>query len=305
MSRSIDNDYAFVIADINGRYNQMLKDDDYTILSHCRTFEEFIIKLNQHFPFINEDMTFTVSELRSKLYLNIVNELDECKAIPLLKYFIELNKIQVFFTTLETGEEPLLAGAIEEFKGLSACKSFEEARKLYIQGGYLEKYFYGVKIKDSEENNNIQEAMLRVVKNCLDYHYAKVTGGYIKEIMEAEGDKLMIEICMNGKQLRNKLEYFPRAGNISWNLRSKLIECETYEELAMLVCPGSNDPLVEMLCRVSQVYAGSFRQFGDLSCVYAYFRLKEQEIRNILWISECILQGDYEKIRDVVTTTFN
>jgi V-type H+-transporting ATPase subunit d len=39
---------------------------------------------------------------------------------------------------------------------------------------------------------------------------------------------------------------------------------------------------------------------GETACFYAYVKLKEQEIRNLVWIAECILQGQKEEINKFV-----
>jgi len=44
----------------------------------------------------------------------------------------------------------------------------------------------------------------------------------------------------------------------------------------------------------------SFEQQFNYGVFYSYFKLKEQEIRNILWIAECILQDHKQDINHYI-----
>lgn len=37
---------------------------------------------------------------------------------------------------------------------------------------------------------------------------------------------------------------------------------------------------------------------------FAYMRLREQEIRNLMWISECVAQNQKNRVHDSVVTIF-
>lgn len=293
--------FEFAVADLNGRFDQLLKRSDYSALAHCKSFEELIIKLNHHFPHINEDMEYSAVALRAKLYRNVLDELEEFqdRECDFIDYFLDYNKITAFFTTLETGRAQLVPGAVEELRGLASCKSLDEAIRLYVQDTELARYFSGIDANGAG-HKHLQKTMALVLKNYYDFYYSKASSEYFREIIEAEGSRQILEICLNGSAIENKTVYFPLGSTVSESDKSRLRDCIDPREIRELVCPLAQEPIAHAIEMCMQVYANSFKQYGDLSCLYAYFRLKEQEMNNIVWISECILQNSRSNINDII-----
>jgi V-type H+-transporting ATPase subunit d len=56
----------------------------------------------------------------------------------------------------------------------------------------------------------------------------------------------------------------------------------------------------EFYQREVQMYELAFENQMHFGCVYAYVKLKEQEIRNLVWIAECILQRRKDQISNFI-----
>lgn len=297
---SLDN-WSFIISDIHGRKNHLLSKIDYNSLVKSKNFKELIIKLNHYFPFINENMKFTIKELRNKLYENIIFELNEFNDfnLEIISYFLDYNRIMAFFTILEIGDSVYYTGTIDEFRGLSSCRSFSEAVKLYINNSKLEIFFKNIKYKKEFKDNNLQELLCKTLKNYFDFYFYK-SNNYFKNIIEIEGDRQIIEICLNGKLLKDKLMYFPEGSKISAKKKKELININNIEEIQDSL-NFKKDPVTEIINTQLKVYTESFKEHDDLACIYGYFRLKEQEMQNILWIAECIMQNNRNFINEYAT----
>jgi len=98
------------------------------------------------------------------------------------------------------------------------------------------------------------------------------------------GSTLLTDVT-NEEELGEVLEFFPQYASI-WNVHangsaSKSIDDAFYEK----------DVQTLELAFESQMH---------FACFYAYVKLKEQEIRNLVWISECILQQQKDEISKFV-----
>lgn len=279
----------FCIGDINGRYNAILKKSDYGTLKTCKSLEEIIVKLNHHFSFINEEMEY--EELRTKFVKNVMSELNEFN-MKELEFFIEYYKIVNFFNKMEGIRENSI-GQFTELKSIDLCKSFDDVQKLCITNCFLKKYFTDINSYDK------QVTMLKVMKNYMDCVYANSTG-FLREILEHEGDRQILEICLNGKKLENKRLYFPNATTLNGQQIEQLMNTSDVDEIKIIFNINDVDPIEATVRRISAIYSHSFCQYDDNSCVYAYFKLKEQEIENIMWIIECILQDMPERMDDII-----
>ncbi|ORD94131.1 VA0D1 [Enterospora canceri] len=279
----------FSMSDVHGRFNSLLRSKEYSALKSCRSLEEIVVKLNHHFSFINEDMGY--EELRNKFVENVLSELNEFNLTE-LDYFIEYYMIGNFFNKMDGIREHII-GQFPELKTLDLCNSFDDVQKLCISNCFLKKYFRNISSYDR------QKTMLVVMKNFMDGVYQNA-GGYFREILESEGDRQILEMCLNGRNMENKGSFFPNATTMNGQQITALQKADDLDEIARIFKIPDVEPVEYLVKKNNSMYADSFCQYDDVACIYAYFRLKEQEIENIMWIVECMLQNAPDKMDEII-----
>jgi len=182
----------------------------------------------------------------------------------------------------------------------------------YIQGCLSEK--------------DLDEMHVEIIRNTLykeyleDFHsyctntLGGVTGEVMSRLLEFEADRRCINITLNafGTELTrdDKKNLFPRLGLLFPEGQEALLLTENedgvkqavaiypqyaalFETIEMDEEKSLEDAFFEYEVKLN-IESFEF-QFG-YGCFYSYFKLKEQEIRNILWIAECILQNQPDEI---------
>ncbi|XP_029166594.1 V-type proton ATPase subunit d1-like [Nylanderia fulva] len=332
--------YGHIIAKIHGKSQVLLKESDYLALQQCDALDEVILKL-QSFPYskyLSEDMKFTKKEFTKRLTKSMIDEFTQLylqnskedeELCDLLGYFINHYKIQNFIYLLASKQEdPDLGrsfenieeiGRFNELNTLKFANDMVDVYKFCVESTFLKDYYHKIHIERDIHKNDFQILHSYLLKHHIDTFYEKCkrssTLGYMKTILEFEGDRRIIEIVLNtlnNSEIVNKkrAEMFPNTSSMDLGIRKKLSSCTSVDELRGVL---STHPFYRKMVTVEdeeilnalvelemRIYVTSFTVYNDLSCIYSYFKMKEQEVKNILWIIECILQERKEAMRSII-----
>lgn len=188
----------------------------------------------------------------------------------------------------------------------------------------------------SEVRHVLEEVQIEILKNSLMklyledfYSFCKGLGGDTAEVMcgllRARADRAAINITLNsfGTPLNDatmretdRKRLYPSIGELypaGTDLLSK-VDDEAKLGQALSSYPQYNAIFEKFLNsspeefsiddefykREVQMYELAFENQMHFGCVYAYVKLKEQEIRNLVWISECILQRRKDQISNFI-----
>jgi V-type H+-transporting ATPase subunit d len=88
-------------------------------------------------------------------------------------------------------------------------------------------------------------------------------------------------------------------------IRAAMEKCPPYQAIFSRLGLGETQMLDKIMYEeeVRQLMATYEQQF-HYAVFYSYMRLREQEIRNILWIAECVAQDQKNRVQDGIVFTY-
>jgi len=183
----------------------------------------------------------------------------------------------------------------------------------------------------TDAGGSLDEKEMEVVRNTLYKAYLEdfdrfcvevlggITGEVMHKLLQFEADRRAINITLNsfGTELQkeDRVNLYPKLGLLYPEGTDKLGIADEQEDVIKAVLEygkeyskyiqalSSNedksleDAFFEHEVKLHQL---SFEQQFGYGVFYSYFKLKEQEIRNILWIAECILQDHKNEINQYI-----
>jgi len=232
--------------------------------------------------------------------------------------------------TVELLERCHPLGMFKTIGSLTACRSISELYKHVLVDTPIGPYILECL---SEQDFDADEKNVEVIRNTLykayleDFaRYCKYLGGATAELMgdllAFEADRRSITITLNsfgtelGKDDRAKL--YPALGHLHpagivklaraddpEQVREAVSHILSYRKLFQDVGSGTEKSLEDVFFEYEvEINRMAFDTQMGYALFYAYVKLKEQEIRNIVWIAECVSQGQKHKIHEGLIQLF-
>ncbi|KAF9761643.1 V-type proton ATPase subunit d [Nosema granulosis] len=317
--------YGYVVSEINGKANVLLGEADYNSLKQCENTEEIAIKLMKNYKYISEDMEMSKNEIKKRLTKTLIDEFNSFVYIDdpvlniIMDYYIDFHKIHNFFMLLQSkAVDPELdkafskieIGDFDALKTLKFSKDMNDVQKYCVENSFLKKYYYRIKWQPEFKDNNFQLSQALFFKYHIEETYCKLEKHdlFIGDIFKVEADRYIVDLtlntfCSEDIKGRERRKLYPKIYTMDEATVEALSEVDSQEDLKNIVSSKYNfrgDLFSGLIQREIDIYNESFKMFNDISCMYAYFKLKEQEIRNILWIIECVSMNRRETIDNII-----
>ena len=231
-------------------------------------------------------------------------------------------------------------GMFDSLASLAVASSIGELYRIVLVDTPLGKYFTNASLTSED----LDEMNIEVMRNALyrayieDFHAFCVglggaTASIMADLLRYEADRRSIIITINsiGTELTrdDRRKLYPRFGSLYPYGHAELCKCEDFEQVRMAAerYPGLGSVFSKLSGSSSSGGGGggdgggqlldklfyeeevakcklSFEQQFHYAVFFAYLKLREQEVRNLMWISECVAQNQKARITDGIVFTF-
>jgi len=218
-------------------------------------------------------------------------------------------------------------GYFEALETVTVAGSIKELYDMIIVDTPLAPYFKQAALEDKD----LSERDVEIIRNTLYKEYLEdfyqfslslggTTAEVMSEILKFEADRRSIIITINSfdTELRpdQRKKLYP---NFGYLYPEGVAMLETAENLDQVKLAISHNTIYSNLLRDSglgeddktldtafyeyevKINILAFEQQAHYGIYYSYLKLREQEIRNIVWIAECIAQDNKEKINNYIS----
>ncbi|KAI6700581.1 hypothetical protein NL676_014905 [Syzygium grande] len=292
----------------------------------------------------NEPSPLHTTTIVEKCTLKLVDEYKQmlCQATEPLSTFLEYityghmidNVVLIVTGTLhERDVQELLEkchplGMFDSIATLAVAQNMRELYRLVLVDTPLAPYFSECITSEDLDDMNIEIMRNTLYKAYLEdfYRFCQKLGGATAEIMSDllafEADRRAVNITINsiGTELTrdDRKKLYSSFGLLYPYGHEELAVCEDidqvrgvmekyppYQSIFSKLSYGESQMLdkafyeeeVKRLCL-------AFEQQFHYGVFFAYMRLREQEIRNLMWISECVAQNQKSRVHDSVVFIF-
>lgn len=217
-------------------------------------------------------------------------------------------------------------GIFDQMEAVTIANSPSELYNAILVDTPLGEFF-----RDSISEEEVPEMDPEIIRNVLYrtylekfYAFCDATGGetaeVMKDIISFEADRRAFIITMNsfgtGLTREDKKKLYPKCGYLHPDGLESLAKAEEFEHIRIAadtrMCYrslfdnssdyDSNHTLEDKLYQIeAQKMSLTFITPFNYGVFYAWLKLKEQEIRNIVWIAECIAQNQRGKIDNFIS----